>query len=455
MSTFFVKVGRSGVPTKIVNPRVGADWEKGQFIAPRATRPNPSLRGKPKFIDAKDPPKNGDGVYIWVNQNKKDQGKGLTAFGTINKVSPIDGKIAFALRDVKLLGPDYVHFVEGRGPREFARGNRKIPEEGFLKYAHHFRRDQTRELSEGDVDDIISVLKKLGVSSAGNRESTAVSSHEGIPFAVGKLYHRQRDIHKVFGGQERGGIATPEGAPFVFLFTGEAGEQFGYADGWRADGVFAYTGEGQKGDMTFVRGNKAIRDHMIDGRDLLLFEATKIKGIYRFRGCIAFAGWEIVDALDRDGQQRKAIVFELVPVTEVEAAPSAEVEEAGLENKSLPELRALALAAAATPKAPSKDARRAYYARSANVKVYVLKRANGHCEACKKAAPFLRKSGSPYLEPHHIRRIADGGPDHPKFVGAVCPNCHRLIHHGEGGAKLNFDLEQYVLGLEKEQDKSA
>jgi 5-methylcytosine-specific restriction protein A len=54
-----------------------------------------------------------------------------------------------------------------------------------------------------------------------------------------------------------------------------------------------------------------------------------------------------------------------------------------------------------------------------------------------------------------MRRIADGGPDHPKFVGAVCPNCHRLIHHGEGGAKLDFDLEQYVLGLEKEQDKSA
>jgi 5-methylcytosine-specific restriction protein A len=280
-------------------------------------------------------------------------------------------------------------------------------------------------------------------------------SREGIPFEVGRLYHRQRDIHQVFGGQERGGIATPGGAPFVFLFTGETGQQFGYADGWRSDGVFAYTGEGQEGDMTFVRGNKAIRDHMIDGRDLLLFEATKTKGVHRFRGCFAFAGWEIVDAPDRNTRQRKAIVFELVPLTEVEQALPADEEEAKLENKSLSELRALALAAAAIPKAHSKEARRNYYARSAKIKIYVLKRAKGLCEACKREAPFLRKNGSPYLEPHHIRRIADGGPDHPKFVAAVCPTCHRLIHHGEGGAKLNADLEKHVLKVEEEHDKSA
>jgi hypothetical protein len=77
-----------------------------------------------------------------------------------------------------------------------------------------------------------------------------------------------------------------------------------------------------------------------------------------------------------------------------------------------------ALAAAGIPKAHSKEARRNYYARSAKIKIYVLKRAKGLCEACKREAPFLRKNGSPYLEPHHIRRIADGGPDHPKFVAA-------------------------------------
>jgi 5-methylcytosine-specific restriction protein A len=207
--------------------------------------------------------------------------------------------------------------------------------------------------------------------------------------------------------------------------------------------------------MTFVRGNRAIRDHMADGRDLLLFEATKTKGNYRFMGCFALAGWEKIEAPDRDGQQRNAIVFELVPVAEAEPARSVEPDEADLESKSLPELRALALAAAAAPKAPSKESQRTYYVRSAKVKAYVLKRANGHCEACKKAAPFLRKDGTPYLEPHHLKRVADGGPDHPRSVGAVCPTCHRLIHHGEGGSKLNVELEQYVMEIEQAEGLSS
>jgi 5-methylcytosine-specific restriction protein A len=277
----------------------------------------------------------------------------------------------------------------------------------------------------------------------------------GIPFEVGSLYHRQRDIHQVFGGQERGGIATPAGCPFVFLFTGESGEQFGYSDGWRPDGIFAYTGEGQKGDMTFVRGNRAIRDHMADGRDLLLFEATSNSGNYRFVGCFAFAGWEIVKAPDGDGKLRDAIVFELVPVADADPAPPVEQDEADLKGKSLDELRKLALAAAAIPKLPSKESQRTYYIRSTKVKAYVLRRAKGQCEACKKPAPFIRKDGTPYLEPHHIKRVADGGPDHPKSVGAICPTCHRHIHHGEGGSKLNVELEQHVLEIEKAQDLAS
>jgi 5-methylcytosine-specific restriction protein A len=303
------------------------------------------------------------------------------------------------------------------------------------------------EFSGGDKT-VAKRLRDLGFSVLEPSDFKPV----GIPFEVGKLYHRQGDIHQLFGGQERGGIATPDGCPFVFLFTGESGEQFGYSDGWRPDGVFAYTGEGQKGDMTFVRGNKAVRDHMADGRDLLLFEATKTKGYYRFMGCFAFAGWETIEAPDRETKPRKAIVFELVPVAEVEPAPAVQQDETDLQNKSLAELRALALAAAATPKAPSKESQRTYYVRSAKMKAYVLKRANGLCEACKKAAPFFRKDGTPYLEPHHIKRVADGGPDHPTSVGAVCPTCHRLIHHGEGGSKLNAELEQYVMEIEQSQD---
>jgi 5-methylcytosine-specific restriction protein A len=218
--------------------------------------------------------------------------------------------------------------------------------------------------------------------------------------------------------------------------------------------VFAYTGEGQKGDMTFARGNRAIRDHMANGRDLLLFEAMKPKGQYRFVGCFGFAGWE-VRSQDGKGKQRSSIVFELARIGDVQPIESMEPNEPEPGNKSLQDFRALALEAAAMPTAPSKETQRTYYIRSARVKAYVLKRADGVCEACKKPAPFTRKDGSPYLEPHHIKRVADGGPDHPKSVGAVCPTCHRLIHHGDEGTKLNAELEKYVQEIEEAHEDAS
>ena len=78
--------------------------------------------------------------------------------------------------------------------------------------------------------------------------------------------------------------------------------------------------------------------------------------------------------------------------------------------------------------------------RSESVRVYVLRRSNGVCEECGEDAPFLGKKGRPYLEPHHITRVADGGPDDPRSVGALCPNCHREIHYGERGDEINTGL---------------
>jgi 5-methylcytosine-specific restriction enzyme A len=63
-------------------------------------------------------------------------------------------------------------------------------------------------------------------------------------FEVGRVYNRRLEIHEPYGGQSQGGISTPRDWPFIFLFTGESGEQYGYKDGWDDNGVFLYTGEG-------------------------------------------------------------------------------------------------------------------------------------------------------------------------------------------------------------------
>jgi 5-methylcytosine-specific restriction protein A len=130
-------------------------------------------------------------------------------------------------------------------------------------------------------------------------------------FEVGKTYNRRQDIHARYGGQEQGGISTPKGKPFVLLFTAEAGADFGYKDGWRRDGTFLYTGEGQIGDMEFVRGNRAIRDHVQDGKELHLFKSLGKGKDYEYIGTFVCLSWEIGIGVDATNQSRRVIVFHL------------------------------------------------------------------------------------------------------------------------------------------------
>ena len=56
------------------------------------------------------------------------------------------------------------------------------------------------------------------------------------------------------------------------------------------------------------------------------------------------------------------------------------------------------------------------------------RRAQGICQLCDVAAPFINKSGHPYLEVHHVVWLARGGDDSLENTVALCPNCHRRIH---------------------------
>lgn len=265
-------------------------------------------------------------------------------------------------------------------------------------------------------------------------------------FEVGRTYDRRQEIHEPYGGQWQGGISTPANQPFIFLFTGESGEQYGYRDGWDQNGVFLYTGEGQVGPMEFTRGNRAIRDHAKDGKDLHLFESLGKGRRYRYLGMFTCPTWEYRQGIDLNGDERQVIVFHLVqPSEEEQGASSAPPPSVPLDQLRQPALEAASRAEQSKPQ----KAKDLYYKRSATVREYVLARAGGVCESCGKLAPFVRIDGTPYLEPHHTRRISDGGPDHPRWVAAICPNCHREIHHGKDGKAKNQHLQQYLVGLEE------
>ncbi len=76
------------------------------------------------------------------------------------------------------------------------------------------------------------------------------------------------------------------------------------------------------------------------------------------------------------------------------------------------------------------------YDRSAQVKAWVLNRANGICELCRVPAPFTTFSGNPYLEVHHVKRLSLGGSDTVSNCVALCPNCHRALHYSNESQQL-------------------
>lgn len=292
---------------------------------------------------------------------------------------------------------------------------------------------------------VVPVLGQLGFH-------VKATPHPIANLVKGTTYFR-KDLREQYGGQLQKGIWTPREFPVVFIFSGNSGKTYGYRDGWTEDGIFLYTGEGQSGDMRFTTGNEAIRDHQKNGKDLLLFEDLgKGKGV-RYTGLFECASWYELTGTDKTKQSRKIIVFNLIPVETAATNPDIPVKIAqSTKTPSLDKLRQAAYAASGGDKAISKpsNAKREYYERSDEVRYYVLARAKGICEACDQAAPFRKKGGTPYLEPHHTTRLADEGLDHPASVGAICPTCHRRIHSGEDGAQWNGKLQ--VRLKEKEED---
>lgn len=269
-----------------------------------------------------------------------------------------------------------------------------------------------------------------------------------LQFECGAIYDRVTEINGPFGGSWQSGIAPSTTYPAIFLFTGDSGEQYGYSDRWD-NGAFLYTGEGQRGPMTFNRGNRAVAEHAETGRALHLFKSLgKGKG-NRYVGEFCCADVFERTQPDVEGEDRTALVFRLVPVSSpelnIETEQEAEVELAD----SLAAARIAALAAC-KPVTDSmyQSAQRKIYQRSRKVAHYVLMRAKGSCESCDKPAPFFKKDGTPYLEPHHVNRLSDGGLDHPRYVGAVCPSCHREIHSGVNGTSLNEQLKQRLVAIE-------
>lgn len=128
----------------------------------------------------------------------------------------------------------------------------------------------------------------------------------------------RREVHERFGGRQQGGIGPSRTAPVVLFFTDPAtGHTHGYYDGLDADGLFNYVGEGQRGDQRLVQGNKAIQQHVEEGRTLEGFVANGRNVTYL--GEFTLVDYHYTEAHESGNPDvlRQVIVFRLRPTGEL------------------------------------------------------------------------------------------------------------------------------------------
>jgi len=94
------------------------------------------------------------------------------------------------------------------------------------------------------------------------------------------------------------------------------------------------------------------------------------------------------------------------------------------------------------------------FVRDLEVRAWVLSNADGVCECCRKRAPFVDVDGIPFLEVHHLQRLADGGTDTVDNAIAACPNCHRQLHYGKKSQQLTENLKRRIERLRADSGRA-
>lgn len=95
------------------------------------------------------------------------------------------------------------------------------------------------------------------------------------------------------------------------------------------------------------------------------------------------------------------------------------------------------------------------YSRSRAVRDAALVRASGVCEFCGKKG-FVTKSGTIYLETHHVDPLSEGGTDSEDNVVALCPDDHRKAHYSTQAAEIRKSLKEILMDIYAlETDRAA
>lgn len=134
-------------------------------------------------------------------------------------------------------------------------------------------------------------------------------------FQKNQIYKRS-NLHDEYGGNRQRGISNCVNHSFIFIFTNpNSDEQDVYIDEWK-NKYFYYSGEGRRGDMTMTGGNKSIRDHKKNKKQIHLFEKTTKSGMWKYIDELKLVDIKDYRNDDEDGIERQSFQFVLLSVTE-------------------------------------------------------------------------------------------------------------------------------------------
>ncbi len=218
-----------------------------------------------------------------------------------------------------------------------------------------------------------------------------------------------------------------------------------YEGRWIND-VLHFTGMGLKGDQRIdYAQNKTLAESPSSGIDIFLFEVFE-RGSYIFRGQVKLAGEPYQEEQpDLNSNARRVWIFPLKIVDQPFASQISErvylTRQKQREKiaRRLPDKELLKKAICSRKSAGARNILLKNFEANVYVAELAKRRAGGVCQLCEESAPFIDKNGEPYLEPHHIEWLSQGGRDNIENAVALCPNCHRKMH------TLNFKSDRKKL----------
>ncbi|MFX1284514.1 MAG: HNH endonuclease [Promethearchaeota archaeon] len=268
---------------------------------------------------------------------------------------------------------------------------------------------------------------------------------------IGKFYLND-EIHNLMKVSPQGGIrvsTSPKYHPngHIVICVKPKAETI-YIDHFDETGNFHCTGEGQAGNQSLTKGNKAIYESKQSGKLIFLFKKHNEGGKWEFMGQMGFNDFYTSQQPDKDGNIRLVYVFILelyqYPLERLKIPEIyREVEETDIKY-SIEELNKLILQENEKMKKFKprmrirKERTKIEYQRSVNL-FSLLKKKYQNCQICDKRH-FIKRNDELYSEVHHIIPYNISHDDSQENILVICPNCHRKLHY----AKLKERRKLYL-----------